>query len=248
MRKNGTLEAPSLLPIGIESEQGRLREVTVREMTGEDEEALSRNELKSRPAVVMTELIFRCVAAVKGLSTITQEVIRKMTMADRTQLLIDIRRVTYGDKIDVELRCRNEACKHSWVETEDLSKLPSRSEENPETEYPFELPRPHKVGNVEVKEGILRIPDGISQEAVFARLQKNAGEAKTELLQRCIVSLDGLEKVPEDFVRSLSSANRKHLGAELDKYDFGPQLMLKHICPMCSTEMTQLLNVADFFG
>ena len=91
------------------------------------------------------------------------------------------------------------------------------------------------------REGTLRKMTG-RDEAILAdpKNQRNGGKLVTNLLQSCIVSLDGVEKISKELIGKMYSADRNYLLIQLRSFTFGNELEASYTCPSCSHNMRVL--------
>src|SRR6185312_15632740 len=90
------------LPAGYLHEGELIRRVTVRELTGEDEEALARAIQNPNPYHFLDVLVS---CGVERLGTLSREaslaILPDLLVGDRDEIILGIRRVTYGDTVEV---------------------------------------------------------------------------------------------------------------------------------------------------
>jgi len=235
---------------GYRDENGIVHtEFQVREMTGVEEEAISRNEIKSNGGKVIRTLIERCCTRIGTYEQSAlkekewRDIIQSLTVGDQDYIMLKIREVTIGKEIEVAHKCPN--CKQELVTVLDIDEL----EINPfkgDWEIDFELPRGYvdKEGNVYTK-GKLRFPNGYDREALDQVARNNIGLANTMLLTRCIVDFSGL-KVHDSLVKSLSYKDRDYLLNLLKDNQFGVKLETEVTCVSCGESFVGNMNMANF--
>jgi hypothetical protein len=87
------------------------KEITIREMTGADEEAVAKPEVRGNSGKVITTLLSNCVLRIGGLEkgrmspAKWEDIIRKLYIGDRDYILLKIRELTYGNEMSVDTRC-----------------------------------------------------------------------------------------------------------------------------------------------
>ena len=91
---------------------------TIREMTGADEEYVNRADIKSNGAKISTALLSRCVTSVGTLTKKSvgsakewENIFKNMLVGDRDKILLELRRISIGDTIEVAHTCPNPECK-----------------------------------------------------------------------------------------------------------------------------------------
>jgi hypothetical protein len=96
-----TWQETVVLPVGyIEEGNGRVhREATLRKMTGNEEAPLADPKLRSNRGKLITALLGSCITALEEVEKINPTVIRRLFSADRNYLLLELRRLTFGDEM-----------------------------------------------------------------------------------------------------------------------------------------------------
>lgn len=155
------------------------RDAEVRELTGEDEEAIAR--IRSQWARVLDTLVSRGTVHV-GSVPMSRDVSDELLIGDRDELLIAIRIATFGE----------------WLEIEDYP-CPECGER---TDFSINLRRLPHVPLIAPGEGLsvvlrsgsvarLRYPTGADQRAIYTDSDNtNPAAQNTLLLSRCLLSVD----------------------------------------------------------
>ena len=225
------------------------KEFEITEITGVEEEAISKPEIKQNGGKFVRTLIELCCIRIGTLTRKElgvfkwRELINKLSVADQDMILIKIRENSLGDELETQHTCPH--CKNSmttFVKTEELEITPF----NGLREVEFELPKGYKDkdGNIH-KKGKLRMPNGLDREILDPIARKNMGQANTLLLTRCIIELEGTP-IYDDLVKSLSLKDRKYLFALMDENKYGVVLTTDVVCPNCGEEFKASLNVVNF--
>src|SRR5262245_22681542 len=107
MQSQTTWQETVALPVGyIDEDNGRVhREATVRKMTGNEEALLADPKLRGNGGKLITALLAACVTALDEVEKVTPAVIRGLFSADRNYLLLELRRLTFGDEMEAHYRC-----------------------------------------------------------------------------------------------------------------------------------------------
>jgi hypothetical protein len=232
-----------LLPGGLLRDGVTFREAEVRELTGEDEEALSRAQGNNLRFV--GTLLRQGVVSIGG-DRVTNEVLKELLIGDRDALVLGIRRATFGNDLDFkDLICPG--CNAKLDVTVHLDEVPIRKLDNPLIrEFTVELSRGASA--------VVRLPNGGDQEAIFADPELTSAEQNTILLSRVVQTITdrtGREtKVRNNPlpVRSLGVADRKRILTFLDEHVPGPaynEVTFKH--EECGKETPLSLTVGDLF-
>lgn len=236
--------------VGYKDEEGNFhKEFEITEMTGADEEAIARAEIKSNGAKIIRTVLERCCTRIGKFTRSSvgpakwREMIQSLLVGDQDFIMLKIREKSIGSELSGNHNCPK--CNASLVTTIDIDELeiiPFKGQ----FEIEFELPRGYRDRNgVTHKFGKLRLPNGLDRELLDPVARKNIGEANTLLLTRCIVDLDGL-KVTNDMIRNLSLKDREYLYTLLKDNTFGIKFEVDITCDSCGTEFTASLNMANF--
>lgn len=213
----------------------------VRELNGNDEEALSA------PALVRSVPKYLNAIAVRGTETVggqkaDDSLIGGLLIGDREMLLLGIRRATYGD--DLELITR---CPHCETVDEDfsypLSSVPVRRLENIEDAiYGFTLELPSG------KTAHVNLPRAADQDALLLATDKNTGELNTLMLSRCVQRIDDMPLMGAGQVKAMSIRDREYVMKQINDRTPGPRLgEAKRTCGACEQEFELGIGLLDIF-
>ncbi|WP_019629579.1 hypothetical protein [Actinomadura atramentaria] len=229
--------------------EGQLvRHATVRELTGEHEERIAKAR-QSRNSARMLATLLECGVERLGDQEATPKLLRKLLIGDRDQLILEIRRATYGNELEFPAA----ECPHcnGKVDLElTLDDIPTRHLDTPEDRN-FTVPlRRGRVANV-------RLPIGEDQEALLELSGNNASlaEQNTLLLSRTVKSFtepDGSETqaagIPAMVRERLSMPDRAAILKALNDRRPGPrydELSFTH--DACGEEVELPVTVSDLF-
>src|SRR5262245_27830201 len=98
------------LPGGFHIERTWYREASLRPLVGQDESYLEEAAQVLLPAQQTTALLTRCLTRLGPLAPVTSEAIRSLTVGDREALLLHLRRLTLGDRMQCILSCPISEC------------------------------------------------------------------------------------------------------------------------------------------
>lgn len=230
------------LPGGLFWDGELLKTAQVRELTGEDEEALSR--VKGSLARWLTVLLERSVVRV-GVEPVTLKLIRRLLIGDRDELVIGVRIATFGKFITAHnVQCPH--CDEYFDATVDLTKVErvTLKEPRPRHEYEVELRNGRKA--------LVRLPDGVAQEAVFEIEDATMPERNSALLAGCLVKVmsaageDG--RSGRELAKALSVADRRTLLEFISTTQPGPLLDdIQFAHDACGKEVRLELKMPDLF-
>jgi hypothetical protein len=234
------------LPCGMltgNPEQPIFIEARVRELTGFDEEKLSRINMSENTATYTTELLLAGVEAI-GPSKPSRDEIRGLLIGDRDALVLAIRRVTYGDLIDFNLDC--DACNSkSAIEIDLTTDVETKPMVDP-LNRTFEL----DISRGKVKISLLT---GFSQEAFSDNISKKVrtqAELNTLMLAKSVTEINGVPTYgDEDSVRALTSGDRAKILDFVADIQPGPQLQnpVPVNCATCGKEFPIPLGLGSMF-
>lgn len=245
-------EAPALpdpedpyveLPGGLYWDGELLRTAEVRELNGDDEEALAA--LKGSMARWVSVMLERNVIRI-GDAAMTPAMARALLIGDRDALLLHIRIVTFGPEITLT----NIVCPHcdaAMDATIDLTTVDTvRLEEpTPRHEYTVALRRGRSAQ--------VRLPGGAAQESTFAEDAGTPAKRNTVLLGQCLLSVtDATGEVRPmkgaALAQSLSMADRQMVLRYIATSQPGPKLDdIRFTHETCGEEVRLPLTLPELF-
>ncbi len=214
------------LPVGLWLNGARHREAVVCGLTGAEEETLGDAARWSSPAARVSALLAATVTQLGTLSPLTLDQARALTVLDRDILLLTLRQLLFGDRIQVTLSCPH--CTNKIDLDFCLSDLPIPERQDQAPQWPF------------VREGLeiqCRLPNGGDQEAVARLAQAEPERAAQMILERCIETAPPAQWRPSQWLE---------LRGELAQRD--PQLdnELGVHCPECDHSFSAYFDIQDF--
>lgn len=236
-----------VLPGGILDNQNRcFQTVLVRQLTGKDEELLADRRYRNAARQV-TDFLAQVVVEVPGLNKLVNPALtEQMLIGDRDYLLLRLRQMTMGDRVEQVMRCPSVSCgKKADVEFQ-ISELQVRRAGAIEPEYEFELSEPARKDDPKSKVVVLRLPRGQDQEAILDGEDLNPALANTRLFARIVKSL-GRRSLDEAEARDLPLKARHEITAFLRMMSPGPDLEIDIQCPHCGHDMSFPFDLYGFF-
>src|SRR5438309_9159414 len=113
------------LPVGYMDDDGRVhRLATLRKMTGHEEALLADRKLRHNGGMLVTELLASCLRQLGELKPVERQVVSHLTSADRNYLLLQLRKITFGNELEATYVCP--ACGETSHVLQDLDELPVR--------------------------------------------------------------------------------------------------------------------------
>ena len=219
--------------------------VEVQELTGEHEELIAKSR-RSPNIARFVSTILECGIATIGGESAKKEDIKKLLLGDREQLLMEIRRVTYGDELSFfEINCPQ--CGELLDVTINLDNIPVvKLERSEDRNFEVQL---RKGGKAEV-----RLPNGEDQEAILENTEATDAQRNTVMLERCVSSLtdkDGKQThvaIRPVAVRELSVPDRHAILDEITRRQSGPRYNdVKFTHESCGKEVPLPLGLWDLF-
>lgn len=242
-----------LLPIGIEYNGTRYREVVIDEMTGVDEENLSSRKVKNNGAKAITLLLRRCIQEIPGilerksdpLALISEQLVRNMYVADRDFLVMCIRVMSGDSEILTTVDCPS--CGHEDDHVIDLKSMDVYEWDTEEpVELEVELPRGffHKASGEYKKNLVWSFLKGANQERI-AGLPEN--EVGTNLIAIGLKSVEGMDGIPSpEDVRRLSVRDRNAFAEAIVDNAVGVDTKIELLCDGCGHEFHTEVNTVGF--
>lgn len=218
--------------------------VEVKELTGEDEEAIAKIRFSANadPLKYLNALLERGVVSIDG-APATPHVLRQLLTGDREYLLLAIRKATFGDDVEIEdYYCQ--FCDDTFDVEIDLNGIPV----TPLDSEVFDVPL-WKGGKATV-----RLMNGEDQEKVLQHTKLTGSEQNTILLSRCVltiedkdgkaVAVDGSTKT----VNRLGARDRQEILKQMGERQPGPRYdEVKMLHEDCGKELQVPLTVVEMF-
>ena len=226
------------LPGGWWSESVLQRTAFVRPLTGRDEEQLLASTAATLPERT-SALIAHCVGRLGALDAVTEEQAAQLTVGDREALVLALRRVTLGERLQCVVDCA--ACGEAMDVDLAIAELLVAPCDSYAPAYDEVIATPD--GNWRMR---YRLPVGADQIAVARACADEPDRGARELLARCVLdacSPDGTSTGPAALPEQLVDA----LGSRMAALDPQAEISLDLACPSCRTRSAIVLDAADLF-
>lgn len=220
-----------------------------REMTGKDEEAISKGDVRSNGAKLVNVLCERCVVSI---GTLTKKecganwgkIIRSMLGGDIDYMAFKIRELSKGSEVTFTHKCPSCGSKlNTIIQTDEFGIKPFMGQR----EIDFSLVRGYVDGKkIAHKDGVLRLANGFDREVVTPLFKKNASTAMTMLLTR-LMSLNDGTPVVNNYVNEMSIRDRDILEGIIKDNAFGLDTSLDIVCVNCGQDLSGEMGQSDFF-
>jgi hypothetical protein len=229
------------LPIGFAIKNKWYKNARLRPLTGTDEEAIREIARFQLPVERITTLLTRCLMNLGPKSPIDFDDVRALTVGDRDALLLHLRCLTYGDKIQSVLTCPNSKCREKMdvdLTIGDILVSPNRI-----ARRTYETVISANGTTYEVK---FRLPTGADQEAIAELARHDSNAASTSLLQRCIKEIrrNGTKVESKN---NLPFAMAELLSKRMAELDPQADISLNLHCPACKQSFLASFDIGDYF-
>ena len=219
------------------------KEAEVRELTGADEESLSRaKESSDFFDLVLAQGIVRIDdLSLKTMNTADRQgMLRDLLVGERSQLLMAIITATYGDE-----KTLNITCPHCSVEQETslvLSKdfTPKQVDDVSAPFFPYTCKNGDQVE--------YRLVTGADQHEAVKRKGTTLAEQNSLILQRCIIRVNGQMVLnPGQYVRNMGMMDRSKLLTEMVDKQPDLDMDVQTRCVGCGGDILLPLGWSDLF-
>lgn len=230
------------LPGGFVDPEGAvIRDVLVRELTGQDEEQIARvaNKQGQIDLVRMLETIYELGTVKIGTLDANRSLLNSLLVGDKDAILLGIRIATFGPDYETRIGCPK-CGEESDVVFELLADVPERKLEDPENIY-----RTVKLRNGSAE---VRLPTVGDQSYATDDPKRTVPEANTRLLGRCVKTINGKLTRGEQSVRDLGLQDVRTLLKHINDTVPGPRMgEVKVECPACKEESQFTLSMPALF-
>lgn len=209
--------------------------VRVRELTGRDEETLSRAALE-RDEESFSTAVVKCgvVEGGKGSSTATaDDVISDLALGDRDLVMTRIRELTFGPTIEVSVSCSQ--CRRTNDLEYNVNEPPIREHDPAKLSFTTPLGRVVKFrwATVSDQQEVLTTP-------------KTIQEQNTEYLTRTVLTIDGLDPDPE-WALDIRLQDRRALVRHITEHQPGPQYDEVEATCVCGNKLPVAVSSLSLF-
>lgn len=236
---------------GYVDEEGTLHNTfTYREMTGKDEEAINRSDVRANGAKLVNILVERCVTEIgtlkkKECGAKWGQIVRSLLGGDLDYMAFKIRELSKGKEVEFSHKCPECGTKLKTVVSTDEFKIKPFLGQ---TTIDFTLThRGYKDPKGQVHtEGQLRLANGFDREAVIPQFKKNVSTGTSFLLARLVTFNDGAF-VSQKNISEMSLRDRKVLEDILQENAFGLDTYIEVYCDTCGADLSGEVSQSNFF-
>ncbi len=227
---------PVTLPGGQWRDGERHVQATLRSLTGADEVFLVDHGGQLSLAARTTALLARCMVALGGISPVTAEAVRDLTVGDREALLLRLRAALFGDRLDAVFECPAPGCAEKLEIALSIADLLQ-----PEYEH-YVAAYEEPMGTGDTRRLVrFRLPTGADQEAVAGLAGSDVACAARQLLERCVLSVAGHNPGPGDL-----DEIGELVALRWEELDPQAETSLRLSCPACGSEFATGLDAGVF--
>ena len=244
------LEGNCVLPGGFYKNGACFREVKFHPPTGRVEELLgcASNSRFLTPAI--TTLLAYCIERIGPITEITPEIVRDLLVGDRDYLVLKLRQMTIGDRVEATLVCPNTHCGEKIDIDFDLRQIPIKQGKVSSQVFAVTVPGQEAFENNDGDKHYrveFCLPRGGDQEELAPLAVNNEPEAVNKLLAHCIQRIDGVMEIDESQIEKLSPSAREKI--EKTMAELAPQvdLEMEAKCPECGKTFSFPFNMSQFF-
>lgn len=234
------------LPAGYYQEGKLYQEVELRPLTGREEELIADRSTDENIAKLITAILTNCLLRIGPIREITTEIVRRLLVVDRDYLILRLRQLTFGDKIEGTILCPE--CNQKIDIDFDLNDVGIERKNGFKPTFLMELSKQaaYKIQGEMHQEIEFRLPNGADQEEI-ASLIGNEAKALTELLARCLKRIGSIEKITPDLIRSLSMLARREIESRMREVSPSLDLKMDAKCPYCHLNFVNNFDIHTFF-
>jgi hypothetical protein len=226
------------IPRGVPAIDGSswIQKVKLRQLNGYDEQFLLDVQNSLLPIHACSIALLKRVVSFGDYTEMLEnddidEILRHLSIGDRTALLLHLRKMTFGDLLKCALACPS--CSKYMSLDFSVTDILHISHSKPQKDYDLE------IAGFSLK---VRPLTGADQELIFDKYGKadNNNKISEELVRSCILySNHSLPKsLPDDFIFTISS--------KLDEIDPLSDIVFNLICPNCQHTFQTLFDAERF--
>lgn len=238
------------LPGGYVDEHGIThREVELIPLTGREEEWLAGDQrLELAPRI--TALLSQCIRRIGSINRVSEDITRKLLVADRQYLVLKMRELTLGSYVHAHLHCPWPDCGKKVMIDFSVNDIPVTDSMEQGLLHTMELSDEAlfltEQGDT-FREITFRLPNGSDQEIIAPITADNEAQASTLLLQRCIESIGPFQHPDDDMMTRLSPLARMEIERRMEAIAPKVELSMESECPECGREYALPFDPAQFF-
>lgn len=229
------------LPGGYVDGDGQvLREVVLAPLSGFAEKMVAdRNGAAT--ATLVTSVLSHSIASIGSIVDVTEETVRRLLVADRLFLLLKLREMTFGHRIQAVIACSRPDCGERLdidFLTDNIPVTPS-----PQQSLLYEMRLSREAGGNTVT---FRLPNGGDQERIMHLVDADEALAADRLLARCVRSIGPVQPPAMADITSLSAMAKAEIEREMDRLAPKVGLNMEAVCPECGNTFSPCFDLQEF--
>lgn len=228
------------LPGGFWCEGECHRTAMLRPLNGEDEAFLSEMGTALLPAQRVTALLSRCVGRLGDFQPVTYQMTRSLCVGDREALLLQLRRLSLGDKMSCLVRCPRADCGETIDAEVQASDMLLHPYAHCREQYEEEIRDNGTAYRVR-----FRLPTGADQETAAVLARENLKTAAELILRRCVAEV-AVNGTPAEPLKEWPPSVARRVPVLMAHLDPQAELWLTLTCPECDHNFTTLLDTATY--
>jgi hypothetical protein len=225
------------LPNGYWVDETHYRNVELRMLTGLDEEIFTEPSSTALPVSRITNLLTRCITRIDGVEEVTADMVGQLTIGDREALLLHLRRLTRGERMQCIVNCPQPECNELMDIELSVSDLLQPIYQEPKPVYKDTVESDGRKFHVR-----FRLPTGIDQEAAALKTSTDVQAGEELLLRRCVETVFDDESNDVEW----SPEILKDLPEKMARLDPQADLILNLACPVCEKSFSTLFDTGAY--
>lgn len=233
------------LPGGYIDDQGVTHsEVELAPITGFEEELLDNIGPDACSASVVTALLSRCMKRLGKLGPVTTSLVQSLLVGDREFLILKLRELTFGKKLNAVLRCDDANCAESMDVILNLDDFAPVAKPINGRVFKFEVAGQEEPNDFAIE---FRLPTGADEEAAAGWLRGDAAAAVNRLLSRTILRVNDNVSINEQTVAGLPMRALKEIEDRMEELAPFISIDLESACIECGRPFLSHLDITSFF-
>jgi hypothetical protein len=223
-------------------------EVELSPLNGRVEELLAAESKHTCIPHLVTAILAHCLKRIGDNSEISVDSVRDLLVVDRDYLMIKLRQITFGDKVEAIFTCPK--CLSKIDIDFCLSNLHSERVNGACLEHKVELSEHAAyIDDKGVSHAVIqfRLPTGADQEVIADANSDNANDELIQLLARCVTRIGTITQTDEEFLASLSTKTRAEIAKKMTEVAPGVDREMSAKCPECSHGFVAAFDISSYF-
>jgi len=235
-----------VLPGGYVDDTGAAHcEVELSPVTGRVEEYIGSLPGNTTVASGVTGLLVRCVKRIGSIEGITPSLIASLVVGDRDYIVLRLRELTFGPRVDAMIHCPSPACGKVMDLSFSLGDI--EIERRPLTRRTFRVDVGAFGGESDLLPVEFQLPTGAFQEAASVLVGTTGAATTDRLLSLCVTRVGTVTEVDEITIKSLPLETRKQIEDAMQRQAPSAEIEFEAECPECHREFLFPLDFNKFF-